>query len=122
MDLLLYQYEAELLRVIDGDTIDARISLRFDTYVYKRIRFFGIDAPESRTRNLEEKKRGLAAKERVKEILLENDGKFKLKSHEVGKFGRCLGEIFVETLGAISLQETLINEGHGVVYFGGKRK
>lgn len=117
----LYQYDAELLRVIDGDTIDARISLGFDTYVHKRIRFFGIDTPESRTRDLEEKKRGLAAKERVKEILSENKGKFGLRSHEVGKFGRCLGEIFVETL-EVSLQEALIAEGHGVAYFGGKRK
>jgi len=122
MDLPLYRYKAEMLRVIDGDTIDAKIALGFDIYAHKRIRFFGIDTPESRTRDLEEKKRGLAAKARVKEILQENNNKFSFKSHEAGKFGRCLGEIFVETLGAVSLQETLINEGHGTAYFGGKRK
>ena len=74
-------------------------------------------------RNLEEKKRrkGLAAKDRVIEILKENNNKFLLKSHGVGKYGRCLGEIFVETLGDDSLQKTLINEGHGVEYNGGKR-
>ena len=117
----LFQYEAEVIRVVDGDTIDAKISLGFDVYVKKRIRFQGFNAPESRTRDLEEKKRGLAAKDRVIEILKENDNKFLLKSHGVGKYGRCLGEIFVETLGDDSLQKTLINEGHGVEYNGGKR-
>jgi micrococcal nuclease len=125
----LFQYEAEVIRVVDGDTIDAKISLGFDVYVKKRIRFQGFNAPESRTRDLEEKKRGLAAKDRVIEILEENGNKFilkshgvgKLKSHGVGKYGRCLGEIFVETLGGDSLQKTLINEGHGVEYNGGKR-
>ena len=50
-----------------------------------------------------------------------NDNKFVLKSHGVGKYGRCLGELFVESLGEVSVQETLISEGHGVAYFGGKR-
>ena len=117
----LFQYEAEVIRVVDGDTLDASISLGFNTYIKKRIRFQGFNAPESRTRDLEEKKRGLAAKDRVIEILKENDNKFLLKSHGVGKYGRCLGEIFVETLGDNSLQKTLINEGHGVEYNGGKR-
>jgi len=117
----LFQYEAEVIRVVDGDTLIASISLGFDVYVKKRIRFQGFNAPESRTRDLEEKKRGLAAKDRVIEILKENDNKFLLKSHGVGKYGRCLGEIFVETLGDNSLQKTLINEGHGVEYNGGKR-
>ncbi len=117
----LFQYEAEVIRVVDGDTIDAKISLGFDVYVKKRIRFQGFNAPESRTRDLEEKKRGLAAKDRVIEILKENGNNFLLKSHGVGKYGRCLGEIFVETLGDDSLQKTLINEGHGVEYNGGKR-
>jgi micrococcal nuclease len=101
----LFQYEAEVIRVIDGDTLDASISLGFNTYVKKRIRFQGFNAPESRTRDLEEKKRGLAAKDRVIEILKENNNKFLLKSHGVDD----------------SLQKTLINEGHGVEYNGGKR-
>ena len=117
----LFQYKAEVIRVVDGDTLDASVDLGFDTWKKVRIRFQGFNAPESRTRNLEEKKRGLAAKDRVKEILEENGNKFILKSHGVGKYGRCLGEIFVETLGGDSLQITLINEGHGVEYNGGKR-
>ena len=117
----MFEYNAVLDRVIDGDTVDATIDLGFDTWKKTRIRFYGINTPESRTRDLEEKKRGLAAKERLIEILKANDNKFDLKSHGVGKYGRCLGELFVETLGETSVQETLINEGHGVAYFGGKR-
>ena len=117
----MFEYNAVLDRVVDGDTVDATIDLGFDTWKKTRIRFYGINAPESRTRDLEEKKKGLAAKERLIEILKANDNKFVLKSHGVGKYGRCLGELYVETLGEISVQQTLINEGHGIAYFGGKR-
>ena len=117
----MFEYNAVLDRVVDGDTVDATIDLGFDTWKKTRIRFYGINAPESRTRDLEEKKKGLAAKERLIEILKANNNKFVLKSHGVGKYGRCLGELYVETLGEISVQQTLINEGHGVAYFGGKR-
>ena len=117
----MFEYNAVLDRVVDGDTVDATIDLGFDTWKKTRIRFYGINAPESRTRDLEEKKKGLAAKDRLIEILKANDNKFVLKSHGVGKYGRCLGELCVETLGEISVQQTLINEGHGVAYFGGKR-
>ena len=117
----MFEYNAVLDRVVDGDTVDATIDLGFDTWKKTRIRFYGINAPESRTRDLEEKKKGLAAKARLIEILKVNDNKFVLKSHGVGKYGRCLGELYVETLGEISVQQTLINEGHGVAYFGGKR-
>jgi len=117
----MFEYNAVLDRVVDGDTVDATIDLGFDTWKKTRIRFYGINTPESRTRDLEEKKRGLAAKDRLIEILKANDNKFVLKSHGVGKYGRCLGELYVETLGEVSVQQTLINEGHGVAYFGGKR-
>ncbi len=88
----MYEYEITLSRVVDGDTIDAFIDLGFKTHVVKRIRFYGINAPESRTRDKQEKIRGLAAKERV-EQLLNNADSIILQSHGVGKFGRCLGEI-----------------------------
>ncbi len=117
----MYTYKAKLDRVVDGDTVDALVDLGFDTWKKVRIRFYGIDAYESRTRDLEEKEKGLAAKQRVIDVLNENNNEFTLKSHGVGKYGRCLGEIFVETLGETSLQKTLINEGHGVEYHGGKR-
>ena len=65
----MYRYNAKLIRVVDGDTIDAHIDLGFDVHVKKRIRLAGINAPESRTRNKIEKKLGLAAKERLIQIL-----------------------------------------------------
>ena len=122
----MYTYNIKLDRVIDGDTIDAFIDLGFDIHVKKRIRFAGINTPESRTRDLEEKARGLAAKDRVKQLL---DGctNITLCSHGVGKFGRCLGEIMLdmvdgqEKLTLESLNRLLINEGHAVEYHGGKR-
>jgi len=117
----MYEYKCSLDRVIDGDTIDAYIDLGFDVSVKKRIRFYGINTPESRTRDLEEKKRGLAAKARLIELLEENENKFLLKSHGVGKFGRCLGELFFDEDNDISIQSVMINEGHGVAYYGGKR-
>jgi len=122
----MYTYKAKLDRVIDGDTIDVNIDLGFDISVKKRVRFVGINTPESRTRDLEEKKLGLAAKDRVKSILAENDS-FVIESKEVGKFGRVLGEIFINTVDSveseekISLNELLKTEGHAVEYHGGKR-
>ena len=116
-----WRYAAQLIRVVDGDTCDAMIDLGFDTHRKIRIRFHGINTPESRTRDLEEKKRGKAATARLKEILDAEDGSFVVQSLGVGKYGRCLGVLFTESLGETSVQQTLIDEGHGVEYFGGKR-
>ena len=117
-----YEYTAKLERVVDGDTCDALIDLGFDTWVKKRIRFFGVDTWESRTRNLEEKKKGLAAKEYVKDLLENSDeGKFLLKSHGVGKYGRVLGELFVKGH-ETSINELLKENGHAYEYDGGKKK
>ena len=113
----MYKYNAKLDRVVDGDTIDALVDLGFDTWKKVRIRMMGMNAPESRTRDLEEKKLGLAAKARLIEML--GDGVFTLQSHGVGKYGRCLGEIFRER--DVSINRQLINEGHATEYFGGKR-
>ena len=113
----MYKYNAKLDRVVDGDTIDALVDLGFDTWKKVRIRMMGMNAPESRTRDLEEKKLGLAAKDRLIEML--GDGVFTLQSHGVGKYGRCLGEIFKED--EVSLNRQLISEGHATEYFGGKR-
>ena len=115
-------YSAKVVRVVDGDTADAMIDLGFDTWVKKRIRFYGVDTWESRTRNLEEKKKGLAAKAYVKDLLENSDeGKFLLKSHGVGKYGRVLGELFVKGHD-ISVNELLKENGHAYEYDGGKKK
>tara|TARA_B100000900_G_scaffold414042_2_gene439551 strand:+ start:3303 stop:3653 length:351 start_codon:yes stop_codon:yes gene_type:complete len=116
----MYTYNAKLERVVDGDTVDALVDLGFDTWKKVRIRLNGIDAWESRTRDLDEKKKGLAAKQYLVDQLESNDNKFVLVSHGVGKYGRCLGELFLE-LGGWSLNEMLITEGHATKYYGGKR-
>ena len=122
-----YIYRAKLDRVVDGDTIDAMIDVGFDIWVKKRSRYKGIDTWESRTRDWEEKKKGLAAKERNKELLEEisaKSGYFRLKSYGVGKYGRVLGELFIQDIHgeSICINEQLITEGHAYVYDGGKKK
>ena len=104
----MYEYNAKLDRVVDGDTVDAMIDLGFDTWVHKRIRLMGIDAPETRTRDLDEKAQGLATKERLTGLLEVADGMFVLQSHGVGKYGRCLGTIFI---GQSNINELLLSEG-----------
>ena len=116
----MFEYNATVVKVVDGDTIDAMVDLGFGTWKKVRIRMHGINAPESRTRDLEEKKKGLATKARLIEMLEENEKHFILISHGVGKFGRCLGEIYVKGHNT-SLNKQLISEGHGTEYFGGKR-
>ena len=116
----MYTYKAKLDRVIDGDTIDANIDLGFDVTIHKRIRQTGIDTPESRTRDLEEKARGLASKARLVELL--GDGDFMLESREVGKFGRVLGTIYTIAEESIYINDTLVEEGYAVEYYGGKKK
>lgn len=119
----LYTYKAKLNRVVDGDTIDVSVDLGFDTWKKVRVRMMGINAPESRTRDKEEKKRGKAATKYLRDLLESHDFVFILKSHGVGKFGRCLGEIlFEDTSWPLSANQMMINEGHAVEYNGGKRK
>ena len=115
-------YSCKLVRVVDGDTADAMIDLGFKTWVKARIRFMGVDCWESRTRDLEEKKKGLAAKEYVKDLLENSDkGKFSIISHGVGKYGRVLGELFVKGH-ETSVNQLLIENGHAYEYDGGKKK
>ena len=122
-----YIYRGKLERVVDGDTIDALIDVGFDIWVKKRIRYSGIDTWESRTRDLEEKAKGLEAKARNKELLMEissKPGYFRLKSFGVGKYGRVLGEIYIEDKEGkqYNINKTLISEGHAYIYEGGKKK
>ncbi len=117
-----YNYSCKLIRVVDGDTCDAMIDLGFDTFVKKRIRFYGVDTWESRTKDLEEKKKGLAAKDYVKDLLEKSDdGKFAIISYGVGKYGRVLGEIYVKGYND-SVNDLLKINGHAYEYHGGKKK
>ena len=126
----MYEYKAVVDRVVDGDTIDVTIDLGFSVWKKMRVRMEGINTPESRTRDLEEKKRGLAAKDRLKSILEFNNNKCILKVSGVGKYGRALATVLVESLSPlngedgitlIDVNKQLIEEGHAVEYWGGKR-
>lgn len=116
----MYEYKAKVVKIVDGDTVDVDIDLGFGvTLKDERVRIMGIDTPESRTSDKVEKVFGLAAKERVKE-LIEKDTvlkTFAAKDGEdmKGKFGRILGDFIV---GDKMLTEILIEEGHAVKYFG----
>ena len=117
-----YEYSAKLDRVVDGDTCDALIDLGFKTFVHRRIRFKGVDTWESRTRDLDEKKKGLAAKAYVKDLLENSDeGKFSIISHGRGKYGRVLGELFVKGYDK-SVNKLLMENGHAYEYHGEKKK
>ena len=118
----MYTYKAKLMRVVDGDTVDAEIDLGFGVFMKQRIRLYGINTPESRTRDLEEKERGLAAKARLTELL----GKeFVVETilNKRGKFGRILGTLHVnkDDGSTQNINQTLVEEGHAVEYFGGSR-
>tara|TARA_R100000234_G_scaffold119793_1_gene103798 strand:+ start:1233 stop:1592 length:360 start_codon:yes stop_codon:yes gene_type:complete len=118
----MYTYKAKCTRVVDGDTIDANIDLGFDITIHKRIRLAGIDSPESRTRDLEEKKKGLASKDRLIELIEKGD--LIVESKEVGKYGRVLGTLHIqqEDSEPININDTLVKEGYAVEYWGGKKK
>lgn len=115
----MYTYKAKLVRVIDGDTIDAEIDLGFNVLIRQRIRLYGIDTPEARTRDLVEKEKGLAAKQRLTEILPKE---FVVETvlNKRGKYGRILGILHVEDLDGnkTNVNDQLVNEGHAVKYFG----
>tara|TARA_A100001015_G_scaffold281199_1_gene344231 strand:+ start:2230 stop:2619 length:390 start_codon:yes stop_codon:yes gene_type:complete len=122
-----YIYRGKLERVVDGDTIDALIDVGFDIWIKKRIRYRGIDTWESRTRDLDEKAKGMAAKYRNQELLEKVSSKpgfFRIKSYGVGKYGRVLGEIFIqdENGNTLSINEMLIAEGHAYEYHGGTKR
>ena len=136
------EYECELIRVVDGDTIDCWIDLGFKVKWKARVRYMGLDTWESRTRDLEEKAKGLLAKARNNELL--EQGIFKLRSFGTGKYGRVLGEIFVapdfvgdhiqecisnpeskidlSSDGWVSVNDILMEEGHAYEYDGGTKK
>jgi len=122
----MFEYSGKVKKVVDGDTIDAYIDLGFNVWVEKRIRFMGIDTPESRTRDKVEKRYGKGAKHRLVEMLEQNDNKFVLQSHGTGKFGRVLGELFIvcknNNNSIVSINKQMIKEGHAVAYFGGSKQ
>jgi micrococcal nuclease len=117
----MYKYKCKLVRVVDGDTADVLIDLGFDTWRKSRLRFKGVDTWEKRTRDKEEKVKGLAASAFTQKYLEMNEGNFVIQSYGKGKYGRVLAEIFIEGEDK-SLNQLLIENGHAYVYDGGKKQ
>ena len=115
-------------KVVDGDTVDVVIDLGFDVATRQRVRLLGIDTPESRTRDLEEKQFGLLSKKKLKQWCLKavesekDDIELELRCEEAdsrGKFGRVLAEIWVTEDGhATNVNKWLCDEGYAVPYVG----
>ena len=91
----MYEYNCEVKRIVDGDTVDVVIDLGFDIHYSSRVRLYGIDTPESRTRNKDEKVRGLMSKEYLIDALSKGQVVIKTHKDKKGKFGRVLGEMYV---------------------------
>jgi len=127
----MYEYRiSNVDRIVDGDTVDVTVDLGFDIHFKTRVRLYGINTPESRTKDLEEKERGLAAKDRLAEII--NHAQHMrhnliLQTKEKGKFGRYLGILIIQDSRPdhanerTNINQQLVEEGHAVEYFGGKR-
>jgi len=113
----MYEYRCQILRVVDGDTVDIDIDLGFGVWMRKqRVRLYGVDTPESRTRDKVEKKYGLLAKEFVKIQLPTKSWQIlRTKKDDKGKFGRILGEFVI---GHRTLNQLLIERHHAVEYTG----
>ena len=112
-------YEATLVKVVDGDTVDVDIHLGFNVTLSKqRIRVMGIDAPESRTSDPTEKVFGLATKSRVKELLNE-ELQLVTTDQQHEKFGRILGDF---RIGDRLMTDILVEEGYAVRYNGGNKE
>ena len=126
----MYEYRCNVIKIVDGDTVDVDIDLGFGVWLKdERVRMMGIDTPESRTRDKVEKQFGLAAKNRLKSLL----GKTAVLKTQVskdgedmkGKFGRILGDFDVYDAKKDAWRpatDVLIEEGHAVAYFGGSKE
>ena len=117
----------EINRVVDGDTIDVTIDLGFDLFKKERVRVAGVDTPEKRTRDLEEKALGIDATNWLKEKLegaLAGDDDLVIRTElvgGVGKYGRLLGWLYLGD-GSLSLNEQMIEEGYAWAYDGGTKQ
>jgi len=112
---LVYEYNCKVKRVVDGDTVDVLIDLGFDIAYASRVRLYGIDTPESRTRDKDEKARGFISKDFLKSWLDKGSVVIRTRKDKKGKFGRILGEMVVDD---ININELMIEEHHAVKYHG----
>ena len=118
----MHCYKAKVIKILDGDSADLDIDCGFKLHLFERVRFYGIDTPETRTKDKEEKARGLKAKRFVVDMI---EGKeVKIETVKQGKFGRYLATIYYDhpEKGAdINLNKELVDLGLAKEYWGGKR-
>ena len=112
----MYEYSCEIDRVVDGDTVDVIIDLGFKIFHKARVRMYGIDTPESRTRDLDEIARGILSKSFLQDALVQsNKVIIKTQKDAKGKFGRVLGELYVNDINIIQL---MVDKYLAVAYTG----
>tara|TARA_R110000796_G_scaffold251775_1_gene383992 strand:+ start:136 stop:510 length:375 start_codon:yes stop_codon:yes gene_type:complete len=124
----MYEYKIKSIdHLVDGDTFDCTVDLGFNISHKIRVRMYGINTPESRTRDLEEKARGLRSKERLHTLLssgfIDENG-LVLVTNKKGKYGRYLGTVYRQRKSGeeqLNINQQLIEEGFAVEYYGGKR-
>ena len=117
----MYEYRCKIVKIIDGDTVDVDIDLGFGVWMHKeRIRLYGIDTPESRTRDLDEKKYGLIAKSWIEKFMPVGSTQTLItQKDKSGKFGRILGKFRVNDGSYdIILNDWMITNHHAVAYYG----
>ena len=119
----VYEYRCKVTRVVDGDTVDVDIDLGFGVWMHKeRIRLHGIDTPESRTRDLEEKKYGLLAKQQIESFMPRGSMQTLVTvKDKAGKFGRILGKFLIydkKTDRQMTINDWMVREHHAVAYHG----
>ena len=122
---MMYEYQCKIVRVVDGDTADVDIDLGFGVWMKEqRVRFYGVDTPESRTSDKEEKIYGLSAKHFVENFLPKGSTQtLRTRKDGVGKYGRILGEFLVESEWEgktiqTTVNDVLIKTHNAVKYFG----
>ena len=114
----MYEYRFTLERVVDGDTIDGLIDLGFGLTISRRVRLLGVNTPETRTRDLDEKAAGLKAKAFVVGLLSQGNIRIKTQKDATGKYGRLLADVWV---GEVHVQSELLRLGLAKPYNGGAR-
>ena len=116
----MYEYNCKIVKVVDGDTVDVDIDLGFGVWMRnERVRLYGIDAPESRTSDKEEKKYGLASKKYVQDTMpLDSTQTLRTMKDGVGKYGRILGVFVLPDYDNQRLDEMMIKNYHAVDYHG----
>ena len=113
---MVYEYNATVLDVYDGDTITLLIDVGFNIHLKQKCRLYGIDTPELRTKNKKEKELAIKARDYLKELILNK--KVKIKTYKDDKYGRMLADIYLDD---IYVNMNLIEKGYAVSYLGAKK-